>query len=75
MALIDNTRRALPVGAIAIFRAVQFVERAIGAVQGKLVAERTRKELARLSPSQLRDIGLGDRDPSKFCDEIVRRRG
>ncbi|MEX2518467.1 MAG: hypothetical protein WD969_03945 [Paracoccaceae bacterium] len=75
MAVIDNTPRALPVGAISIFRVVQFFERAIGAVRAKLIAERTHSELAQLSPPQLRDIGLGDRDLSEFSAEIARRRG
>ena len=74
MAAIETSRVA-PFGAISVFRIVQFGERILRAVRARIVAERTHSELVKLSPAQLRDIGLGDRDLGEFAAEIARRRG
>ncbi len=69
-----RTARPAPFGAISVFRAVNLAERALRAVRAWVIAERTRTELSRLSPEQLRDIGLGERDLSEVAEEIARRR-
>ena len=72
MAAIETTRVA-PFGAVAIFRVVEFIERAGKAVKAKFVADRTYRELSRLSPAQLRDIGLGEHDLATFANDVARR--
>lgn len=73
MAAIETARPA-PFGAISIFRLVSFGERIVRSVRAWAIAERTRAELARLSPEQLRDIGLGDHDIAEVAAGIARRR-
>ena len=72
MAAIDTTRTA-PFGAVAVYRVVEFVEGAAKAVKAKFVADRTYRELSRLSPAQLRDIGLGEYDLEAFSRDVARR--
>lgn len=74
MAAIETTTRSAPFGAIAISSAVQLIERTVRALRAKRVADRTFGELSKLSPSQLRDIGLGDQDLEEFCRRIASRR-
>ena len=57
MAAFETTRPA-PFGAIAIFRAVQFVSNALIAVAGWNDARVTRNALGKLSDRELDDIGL-----------------
>jgi len=72
MAVFEQTR-TIPFGAIAVFKAVSFLDGLVTAVRTKLAAERTHAELSRLSSAQLRDIGLGDHDLSSFCRDLSRR--
>ncbi|MFV0473154.1 MAG: DUF1127 domain-containing protein [Pikeienuella sp.] len=73
MAAIETTSRTAPLGAVAIYNVVLFVERAVRAVRTKLIADRTYGQLSKLTPDQLRDIGLGDRDLEEFSRTIARR--
>lgn len=66
MAAIQHSRVA-PFGAITTYRIVEAFERSISAVRAKFVADRTYRELSRLTPTQLRDIGLGEQDLTDFC--------
>lgn len=72
MAVIETTRTA-PFGAIAALRVVEFFERVGIAVKAIFIADRTYRELSKLSASQLRDIGLGDQDLSAYSREVARR--
>ena len=72
MAAIETTRVA-PFGAITALRVVEFFERAGKIVKAKFVADRTYRELSKLSPAQLRDIGLGEQDLSAYCRNVARR--
>lgn len=72
MAAIETTRVA-PFGAITALRVVEFFERAGKTVKAKFVADRTYRELSKLSPAQLRDIGLGEQDLSAYCRNVARR--
>lgn len=72
MAAIETTRVA-PFGAITALRVVEFFERARKTVKAKFVADRTYRELSKLSPAQLRDIGLGEQDLSAYCRNVARR--
>lgn len=72
MAVVETTREA-PFGAVAIFRVVEFIERAGKAVKAKFVADRTYRQLSKLTPAQLRDIGLGDHDLAAFASDVARR--
>lgn len=72
MAAIETSRVA-PFGSVAIFRAVEFVEGVVKAVNAKFVADRTYRELSKLSPAQLRDIGLGEHDLADFANDVARR--
>ena len=72
MAAIETTRVA-PFGAITAFRFVEFVERAVKTVKAKFVADNTYHELAKLTPAQLRDIGLADQDLDAYCRQVARR--
>lgn len=72
MAAIETTRVA-PFGAITALRVVEFFERASKTVKAKFVADRTYRELSKLSPAQLRDIGLGEQDLSAYCRNVARR--
>lgn len=72
MAAIETTRVA-PFGAIAALRVVEFFERVNKTVKAKFVADRTYRELSKLSPSQLRDIGLGEQDLGAYSRDVARR--
>ena len=72
MAVVETSRVA-PFGAVAALRVVEFFERASKAVQAKFVADRTYRELSKLSPAQLQDIGLGEQDLSAYCRDVARR--
>lgn len=72
MAAIETTRVA-PFGAITALRVVEFFERAGKTIKAKFVADRTYRELSKLSPAQLRDIGLGEQDLSAYCRNVARR--
>ena len=72
MAVIETTRVA-PFGAISALRAVELFERAGRAIKAKFVADETYRELSKLSPAQLRDIGLGEQDLDAYCREVARR--
>lgn len=63
MAAYDTTRTA-PFGAIATYRAIQFVSTAFAAVAAWNDARMTRSALGKLSDRELDDIGLcrGDID-------------
>lgn len=73
MAAIEQSRAA-PLSAILAYRAVDLAERAVAAIRAKMVADRTYRELSRLSPDLLRDIGLGEQDLASFCDSAARAR-
>ncbi len=72
MAVFEQNRIA-PFGAISVYKAVSFMDRIVRTVRAKLIAERTHNELSRLSPSQLRDIGLGDHDLGAFSRDLSHR--
>ncbi|QIE55313.1 DUF1127 domain-containing protein [Pikeienuella piscinae] len=74
MAAFEINTRSAPFGAVTISSVVQSVERAARAFRAKFVADRTYRELSKLSQSQLRDIGLGDQDLNEFCRRIASRR-
>ncbi|MEO0360405.1 MAG: DUF1127 domain-containing protein [Pseudomonadota bacterium] len=61
MAVFESNRDASVVS-VAAFRVVSLAERVVKAARAKLVAERTHAQLSRLTPAQLRDIGLADQD-------------
>ena len=72
MAVIE-TPRVAPFGAVSALRVVEFFERAGRSIKAKFVADETYRELSKLSPAQLRDIGLGEQDLSAYCRDVARR--
>jgi uncharacterized protein YjiS (DUF1127 family) len=52
--------RPAPFGAIALFRAVTAVEGVLKALRARWAAAEARRELSRLTPHELADIGLAD---------------
>lgn len=72
MTTINTNSNVAPFGSVAVFTAVQFVERVARAVKAKFVADRTYKELSKLSAGQLRDIGLAEQNLDDFCRHIAR---
>ncbi len=57
MSVIESNR-SVPLGAVAAFRVVSFIERALDVLQARRSAHATAAELSALSDSQLEDIGL-----------------
>ena len=57
MAAVETTRSA-PLGAISIFRSVNFVTSTLGALSAWNDARMTRNALGKLSDRELDDIGL-----------------
>lgn len=64
---------AVPFGAISVHKIVSFADRMVAAVRAKFVAERTLSQLSRLTPAQLRDIGLADHDLISVSYQMSRR--
>jgi uncharacterized protein YjiS (DUF1127 family) len=59
MSAVEFTRPA-PFGAIALFRAVSAVEGLVRSLRVSWAAAAARRELSRLTPHELADIGLAD---------------
>ena len=72
MAVIETSRVA-PFGAVATFRVVEFFDNIAKSVKAKYIADRTYRELSKLSPAQLRDIGLGEQDLDTYSRDVARR--
>jgi len=72
MAVFHQTN-AVPFGAISVHKMVSFLDRAINVVRAKFIEDRTYETLSRLTPAQLRDIGLADHDLPSFCRDMSRR--
>lgn len=72
MAMIETTRTA-PFGAETIYKATNLVEDMLNTARARVHAYRIHKELSALSPKQLTDIGLGEKDLGSYSLEITRR--
>ena len=72
MAVYEHNSTA-PFGAITAYRVIDAADRVVKAVKAKFIADRAYAELKRLSPAQLRDIGLADQDLDAFTREVARR--
>jgi uncharacterized protein YjiS (DUF1127 family) len=74
MSVLDtDTNRSIPLGAIATFRTVSFLERALGAAVAWRRARGTRSALRSLSNEQLADIGLHRGDIRDVAESLARR--
>lgn len=65
MSLFEQ-QRAAPFGAETVYKATEVFENVIKMIKTKIVADRTYRELSKLSAHQLADIGLGDTDLAEF---------
>lgn len=72
MSLFEQQRVA-PFGAESVFKATEVFENAIKMIKTKLVADRTYRELSKLSVHQLTDIGLGETDLAEYSRTSARR--
>jgi uncharacterized protein YjiS (DUF1127 family) len=73
MSVLETTNRQVPLGAVAIFRGVSLVERALAFVSAWGRERATRRALAELSDAQLADIGLTRGQIVDVAQGLVRR--
>mgnify|MGYP000616230054 CR=1 FL=1 len=72
MSLFEQQRVA-PFGAESVYKATEVFENVIQMIKAKLVADRTYRELSKLSAHQLADIGLGETDLVEFSRSASNR--
>jgi uncharacterized protein YjiS (DUF1127 family) len=72
MSVLD-TNRSVPLGAIATFRTVSFLDRALNAATAWQRARGTRAALRSLSDDQLADIGLHRGEIPDIANALARR--
>ncbi len=72
MAVFEYTRPA-PFGAETVLKLVSGVERIMDEVRVMIHARQVYRSLKGLTPSQLSDIGLGEKDLMSSAREIARR--
>mgnify|MGYP000630771538 CR=1 FL=1 len=72
MSLFEQQRVA-PFGAETVFKVTEVFEGVVNMIKAKIVADRTYRELSRLSAHQLSDIGLGDTDLTAFSRNASHR--
>lgn len=71
MAAINTVRSSAPIS-VPSFSSQNFFKRVFVAFTERLAAERTYRELSRLSHAQLRDIGLEEHDLMEVSRELAR---
>ena len=72
MSVLD-TNRSVPLGAIATFRTVSFLDRALNAATAWQRARGTRAALRSLSDGQLADIGIHRGEIPDIANALARR--
>jgi uncharacterized protein YjiS (DUF1127 family) len=69
---VYENNRAVPLGAVATFRTVQIIERAIDAYRAWRVARATKAALHDLTDQQLADIGLHRGEIDAVAHDLAR---